>query len=60
MSTSLSKTSFTGLLRQKEGTDAAAANIADLVSFPPNPPPIRLVLQTTFDCGRPRTLATYF
>jgi hypothetical protein len=29
------------------------------VSFPPNPPPMRLVLDTSLCWGRPRTLATY-
>ena len=55
MSMSLSNVSFTGRFNRYDGTQATAAKQADLVSFPPNPPPIRLVLQTTFDIGRPRT-----
>jgi len=58
MSTSLSKVILTGLFKRYEGTEAAAAMKADLVSFPPNPPPMRLVLQTTFENGRSRTPAT--
>jgi len=46
---------FTGLFNRYDGTETAAAIKADLDSFPPNPPPIRFVLQTTFDLGRPRT-----
>lgn len=60
ISTSLSNVSLTGRLRRYDGTEATAARKADLVSFPPKPPPIRLTLQTTFDMGRSRTWATYF
>lgn len=55
MSVSLSNIIFTGLLRRYDGTEAAAAMKADLDSFPPNPPPMRFVLQTTFESGSPST-----
>ena len=60
MSVSRSNVILTGRFNRYDGTEAAAAMKADLVSFPPKPPPMRLVLQTTFDIGRPRTWETYF
>jgi len=49
MSTYLSNVIFTSLFKRYVGTEATAARNTDLSSFPPNPPPILLVLQTTFE-----------